>query len=361
MYKLYEVEDQQILQDHYDKYEGRVRTLMQYFLDGNSITLHIGGSKNHVDLTIKISPDGYTKAFLEKYIKPENLWILLCGTLSQHLDVVLEVQENLGDNLLGVSITLETYKDMLKEDDAGVEYIDDFHTIMRYIFVERIFDCVENKVKIFDKTHFIEVRGLDYCPYCGEESIDIEHEEGATDWKGPIDHFLPKSLYPYLGICFYNLIPSCDKCNGLSAKAAHNPYNPKSATWMMRNPYGYYPEIIKFSADYNDLGFLNPKNITINVDAETSDYEEGYYRWLKLRSRYQKKRQVAMDIYRQFITMSKENQKFIEKLGVERDFFQDAALWLLGFPIDDRYASSQQYYKFKTEVMVDMLRKRLVR
>ena len=31
--------------------------------------------------------------------------------------------------------------------------------------------------------------------------------------KKQIDHFFPKRKYPFLALCYYNLIPSCDICN----------------------------------------------------------------------------------------------------------------------------------------------------
>lgn len=55
--------------------------------------------------------------------------------------------------------------------------------------------------------------GIQVCPYCN--SNYVYHFDKSTSEKRTfeIDHFYPKSKYPYLAISFYNLIPSCKDCN----------------------------------------------------------------------------------------------------------------------------------------------------
>ncbi|TCL67476.1 hypothetical protein EV196_10232 [Mariniflexile fucanivorans] len=45
--------------------------------------------------------------------------------------------------------------------------------------------------------------------------------------KPELDHYYPKSLYPYFGVSFYNLIPSCQSCNGLGVKGENDPFSIK--------------------------------------------------------------------------------------------------------------------------------------
>lgn len=50
------------------------------------------------------------------------------------------------------------------------------------------------------------------CPYCNRQYITLyESYNGKT--RADLDHFLPKSKYPYLALSFYNLVPSCKICN----------------------------------------------------------------------------------------------------------------------------------------------------
>jgi hypothetical protein len=50
---------------------------------------------------------------------------------------------------------------------------------------------------------------LKVCPACDGESPTITRERVFSD----VDHFLPKSLYPFLAIHPYNLVPICTDCN----------------------------------------------------------------------------------------------------------------------------------------------------
>lgn len=70
------------------------------------------------------------------------------------------------------------------------------------------------------------------CPYCNRSytfSIDEKMDE-ASDKRVKVrpefDHFYPKSKYPCLALCFYNLIPSCPVCNHLKKEREIdlNPY-----------------------------------------------------------------------------------------------------------------------------------------
>ena len=48
------------------------------------------------------------------------------------------------------------------------------------------------------------------CPYCNRLYITALKRKKV---RPQLDHFFPKSKYPYLALCLYNLIPSCGVCN----------------------------------------------------------------------------------------------------------------------------------------------------
>lgn len=52
------------------------------------------------------------------------------------------------------------------------------------------------------------------CPYCKRNYINvIVSKNHSKSVKPDLDHFYPKSIYPFLGISLSNLIPSCLTCN----------------------------------------------------------------------------------------------------------------------------------------------------
>lgn len=57
---------------------------------------------------------------------------------------------------------------------------------------------------------------LKSCPYCNAQytlATKVRNSKGQLKLLFEIDHFYPKSKYPYLSLSFYNLIPSCSSCN----------------------------------------------------------------------------------------------------------------------------------------------------
>lgn len=109
--------------------------------------------------------------------------------------------------------------------------------------------------------------GLTVCPYCNRNYI---HTYFSKDGKvrAQLDHFLPKSKYPYLSASFYNLIPSCSVCNSSLKSDEDFSFD------THLNPYFKgYEEEYKFTVmpvkDYNgdfDIKFLYGDSHKFNVD-----------------------------------------------------------------------------------------------
>ncbi|CAM3223512.1 hypothetical protein [Moritella viscosa] len=59
---------------------------------------------------------------------------------------------------------------------------------------------------------------LDVCPYCNNEDIETINEEGA-ETRPDLDHYYPRSKFPFLAITLSNLIPAGGRCNQKYKKA----------------------------------------------------------------------------------------------------------------------------------------------
>jgi hypothetical protein len=61
------------------------------------------------------------------------------------------------------------------------------------------------------------------CSYCNADTISVIKARGKSGNERyalfDLDHFYPKSKYPYLALSFYNHIPSCSHCNGRLKKS----------------------------------------------------------------------------------------------------------------------------------------------
>jgi len=60
---------------------------------------------------------------------------------------------------------------------------------------------------------FTDALGINVCPYCNRNYITTIGNDKSKFVRADIDHFLPKSKYPYLRLSFFNLVPSCVICN----------------------------------------------------------------------------------------------------------------------------------------------------
>jgi len=108
--------------------------------------------------------------------------------------------------------------------------------ILYNIFVSSCYD--DNKK--FSKYDFIASINIDTCPYCNRNYI--YYLAKGKEIKPQIDHFYPKTKYPILAMSFYNLIPSCQTCNGFDAKGEKDPIR-----YGLKNPYLFENEDFKFT------------------------------------------------------------------------------------------------------------------
>lgn len=90
------------------------------------------------------------------------------------------------------------------------------------------------------------------CPYCNIDKITIITKNRLTDKDEferalfDIDHFQPRSRFPFLSVSFFNLIPSCVQCNRFLKKQLDF----RDSTHI--NPYSKsFDEYFKF--EVNDL------------------------------------------------------------------------------------------------------------
>lgn len=56
---------------------------------------------------------------------------------------------------------------------------------------------------------------IEVCPYCNRQYIYTYENGTQKSNTAEIDHFRPKSKYPYLSCSLYNFVPSCHTCNSI--------------------------------------------------------------------------------------------------------------------------------------------------
>ncbi|PJJ67342.1 hypothetical protein [Chryseobacterium geocarposphaerae] len=188
---------------------------------------------------------------------------LLIGDKLENL--ILTQPEDLTSLIRGISIN---YPNFINPNS-------DENLLLRNVFVVHGYNHDD-----FDKLEFIKRINVDTCPYCNRSYIYYLSRVGKI--KPQIDHFYPTNLYPFLALTFYNLIPSCQTCNGFGAKEGNCPI-----LHDMINPYLIENEDFEFTYKIKHINFLNPLMDKNSVELLMRRKIDGNTKILKLDQLYQ--------------------------------------------------------------------------
>ncbi|ACM92198.1 conserved hypothetical protein [Nautilia profundicola AmH] len=145
-------------------------------------------------------------------------------------------------------------------------------------------DNLYNKLRGEWGKEIVEITGIKVCPYCNRNYI-FNYKENNNNLKTTIelDHYFPKSKYPYLALNPYNLIPICHTCNKKKSDESFKIYPYKD------NIDDYFKFKFKFvnnemsKEDIKKYSFFDEKFIEIEIEEKTSldewykEYIEGLY------------------------------------------------------------------------------------
>jgi len=173
-----------------------------------------------------------------------------------------------------------------------------FKKIFNEFFYGKIFDSVELwtilgeeplKRKKFHENFKME-NNINVCPYC---DIDTTTNKGNNQ----VEHFWPKSKYPFLAMNAYNLISSCVSCNMPNEGKGTTNYQ------IITMPY--------VSQVGDKISFvLNPENKCVTVSTAQLEIDN-YLKLLNLYNRYE-----SGDVYRAL--MNRGNELYSTLLDMER-------------------------------------------
>ncbi|MCX6074926.1 MAG: hypothetical protein NTY39_11440 [Campylobacterales bacterium] len=146
-----------------------------------------------------------------------------------------------------------------------------------------------DKLPEYDRYIFVSDLNLKSCPYCNMNYIFIVEDKNL---RPEIDHFYPKSKYPYFAMSYFNLIPSCPVCN----KGKGNKFNDD-----LVNPYSNVDEDkrIDFTINLEHIDFMNIKKEKYNFDSFSIDIRKtknGNVELLGLRELYRQHKDIVIDL-----------------------------------------------------------------
>ncbi|KAA6339073.1 hypothetical protein EZS27_012967 [termite gut metagenome] len=121
---------------------------------------------------------------------------------------------------------------------------------------------------------YVHKLGIKVCVYCNAQlAITTEDNNGKISGKYELDHFYPKSKYPFLCTSFFNLQPCCSHCNK-SKLTRSSDFGLYTMNYSEINPFDFSitkKSLVKYmlSHDSNDLEIIfNCQDATLKTNHE---------------------------------------------------------------------------------------------
>ena len=191
----------------------------------------------------------------------------------------------------------------------------ELYQILSKIFIDDssgLYKNFTNHKQEYDSYEFVKTLDLKTCPYCNRNYTFIVDEESGK-LRPEIDHFYPKSIYPFLAMSFYNLIPSCPICNHTkSSKLQDN----------LINPYDVKDDDFKLTYKPTDLSFSQIQSTKYNTDSFEIAFTKhnGNIEIFKLNELYKQHKDIVVDL---LMKKAYYPKSYIEELENNFGFTQD--------------------------------------
>ncbi|WP_294669273.1 HNH endonuclease domain-containing protein [uncultured Fluviicola sp.] len=131
------------------------------------------------------------------------------------------------------------YSNLFFENNKATFFSDEVVNALRY-------DALREK----EGLAMIDFIGTKTCIYCNAQLAVVVTKEKERKARLELDHFFPKSRYPYLCTSFFNLLPVCSNCNKSKS-------NEKVSLKTHFHLYTETDELEQFHFNLNETGLIN--------------------------------------------------------------------------------------------------------
>lgn len=271
-------------------YAAKLLPLVNDYLSGKVLDITV---KRKGIVHVAVGTNSLTSRLLKQMTNQDWLENFLLMSPSKQVTFIKYLEkQTYPDELIFKKLLVETYK---KYNLRACATFDHFNEIVYDIFVNGVYDGDGT----FDKRGFVKNSGLRVCPYCGMEYIVPTNRS-----KKQIDHFFPKRKYPFLALCYYNLIPSCDTCNESPNKGQKNPIDKVSEGKNIIHPYGFKESKVRFHLDFNGADIYDGRNFALKMGFDEAKYRDGYDDFFDLIDRYETHTEEVAQDYRRLMNLN---------------------------------------------------------
>ena len=143
-------------------------------------------------------------------------------------------------------------------------------------------DCLRYSCARDEFISFVEDSNIQSCVYCNMHSLESCSGSSGNFATYQLDHFKDKRDFPFLGINFYNMVPSCSYCNQKKSKNEVPFFLYRLNESEMENPFKFiFPK--GFSAYFTEQ---KRENINYEFDVSTW-YSYQHESVFEIQSRYE--------------------------------------------------------------------------
>lgn len=236
--------------------------------------------------------------------------------------------------------------------------LDHFNYILHDIFITHGYEAkVKNNGK--EENWFkkdIHVRSLHQriCPYCGRSyifSIDVTSNGNSVMVKPQIDHYLPKSIYPWFAMTYFNLIPVCIQCNHKDCKGNNDPLTNYSRPLRMIYPYEYDDRLLKFEYELKGADYNDARNFKVRINYNGhAELEDGSRNHMMLDEFYKHHDEEVKSMYMQMMVLSSGARQYYRKMEVPANVLIPTPQLILGYRFSAENSQIQLLYKFRKDI-----------
>lgn len=237
------------------------------------------------------------------------------------------------------NITEEVLKEALKiffkEKSLTQKHYKKIDINKRLKKIELIFnyDLLYNNDEIngteWDRHKILTILNVSVCPYCQRSYIGKYIDNSKEKTTADLDHFYSQSEFPFLSVCLYNFIPSCQICNSRMKLDART-YDKDSNQEIIIHPYSSEEFTGKFITEESIISELMgdeaPFKVKIKVSPKNKKVESTI-KTFKLDSIYENNHtKYIVDMLNNVKNKPDSYLSSIAELFIEEKYFNDEKL-----------------------------------